>query len=49
MAAIPMFRPCAAVSRRHAGILDIIDDRILAIRGDDLDVPAVVIFELIKP
>lgn len=29
-------------------ILDITDDRILAVRHDELDVPAVVIFELIK-
>lgn len=30
-------------------ILDITDDRILAVRHDEMDVPAVVMFELIKP
>lgn len=32
-----------------AAILDITDDRILAVRRDEMDVPAVVMFELIKP
>jgi len=30
-------------------ILDVTDDRILAVRLDELDVPAVVMIELIKP